>query len=89
MKLKLPEKSRSIPKARRVSPSPGAVVNDEEAIEARLFLMLREKMLSKLKAIGHIDRTISCTIQLVQGFREMIVTCSESNENDDLKYVQI
>ena len=73
-----------------MSPSPGAVVNDEEAIEARLFLMLREKMLNKLKAIGHIDRTISCTIQLVQGFREMIVTySSESNKNDDLKYVQI
>ena len=65
-----------------MSPSPGAVVNDEEAIEARLFLMLREKMLSKLKAIGYIDITILSTIiQLVQGSMEMRVTySSESNE---------
>lgn len=64
-----------------MSPSPGAVVNDEEAIEARLFLMLREKMLNKLKAIGYIDITILSTIQLVQESMEMRVTySSESNE---------
>lgn len=49
LKLNLPEKSRSIPEARRVSPSPGAVVNDEKAIEARLFLMLREKNVEQIK----------------------------------------
>ena len=43
LKRKFPEKSRLIPLARRVSPSPGAVVNDEEIIEALLFLMLKAK----------------------------------------------
>lgn len=43
LKRKFPEKSRSIPVARRVSPSPGAVVKEEDAMEARLFLMLRKK----------------------------------------------